>query len=159
MLVNTRVRKGQSGFSLLEVLITIVIVAVGLIGVAGMQVAAIKLADVSNTRTIGAAYVSQIYEQMSANPTALASYNVGFGSTGSNADVQNWKQALTAALPSGDAEITVSDAGTNCVTPPAGSEVVGCNLVRVVVRWREFRGVQQGNATARNVEFVSTARI
>jgi type IV pilus assembly protein PilV len=154
-----RAQNEQLGFSLLEVLITIVIATVGLIGVAGMQVASIKMADVSNTRTIGAAHVSQIYERMAGNTTALTTYQVAYGGGGSIPDVQNWKQALAATLPNGDGAITVVETGTGCVPPPTGSEVVGCSLVTVTVRWREFRGAQEGNVTERNVEFTSTARI
>ncbi|TAG05326.1 MAG: type IV pilus modification protein PilV [Betaproteobacteria bacterium] len=155
---NERLR----GFSLLEVLITIVVVAIGLLGVAGMQVAALKLTDLSSARSTGAVLTSEIIERMRANSGEIASYAAGFGAavTGSTlaaTDVAAWKARLAdpiRGVPGGEGRIEIaSDTSGVC---PAAPPFPSCQLVTVTVRWSEQR-VRGGEATPR--EFVTVTRI
>jgi len=61
----------QSGLTLIEVLITIVILAVGLLGMAAMQLNGIRSANGSNYRTLAAIFANDMAERMRANPSAL----------------------------------------------------------------------------------------
>ena len=153
--------KNQDGFSLLEVLVTMVVVALGLLGVAGMQVASIKLADAADTRSRGATYVSEIVERMMSNPTNAAAYAVAIGAapTGSGTafnDLTAWKANLLR-LPSGDGSVTVA-ADATC--DALGTGVRACRLVTVTVQWDESRAKRSAAGPSPGlVTFTSTARI
>jgi type IV pilus assembly protein PilV len=152
----------NKGFSLLEVLITIVIVTIGLLGVAGMQIASIKLADVANTRTTGAVFVSEMFERMSGNTEGVAAipsvYDVAFGATSARTDVNAWKQNIAAALPSGDGSITVVNDPSCAELPATEVSFLRCRLVTISVRWDDFRG-KRGATQSNLVTFSSTSRI
>jgi type IV pilus assembly protein PilV len=155
-------RTKVQGFSLLEVLITIVVVAIGLLGVAGMQVASIKLAANADTRSKASAQVSQIYEQMISNRAGLANYAVGFGTTPSGTTTEQtqlrlWKETLAAALPGGDGRIVVAAADPSCGLA-ASAATVGfpCRNITVTVRWNESNTKRSGGGL---VSFVSQTRI
>lgn len=156
-------RSGNCGFTLLEVLVTIVIVAIGLLGIAGMQVAAVKLADISAVRTQGIQLTGEITEKMRANYAAirdgtLSAYAVGYGAatTGTSLPEQEitaWKASL-ALLPSGDGKIDVTRDTTGCVTVAGFPD---CQLVTVTVRWSDERA--RGGKTALTNEFVTKTRL
>ncbi|MGL4230873.1 MAG: type IV pilus modification protein PilV [Casimicrobium sp.] len=149
------IRKND-GFSLLEVLITIVIVAIGVLGVAGMQVTSIKLADLAQTRTTGTILANDIVERIRANRDNVATYATTFGggipaatTTLADRDLRAWKQMLAdpiRGVPEGDGRIVV-DEDPDCTA--------GCTLVTVTVRWNEAR--QRGGKALQ--EFVIRTRV
>ncbi len=155
---------GQQGFSLLEVLISIVVVAIGLLGVAGLQVAAIKLADTAQIRTSGAALVSNITERIRSNSSKASSYALSYGvvptsaTTQAEQDLSQWRAAI-AALPNGDASIIVTN-DPACPALPTSSGFRACSLVTVNVRWSETRHSRSSAAgQAAPVVFTATTRI
>lgn len=124
----------QQGFSLIEALIAILVLALGLLGTLGMIVNSLKLTSSSNYRTIAAQQAYAMAEQLRANPLALGSTSgaVSYDATTPASDttcvgtagcarggyvnmgVWMWQQQLAAVLPGG--------AGTVCrdaVNPPA----------------------------------------
>lgn len=159
-----RRRRDNQGFSLLEVMISIVVVAIGLLGVAGLQVAAIKLADTAQIRTAGAALVSNITERIRSNPGQVSSYALSYGvvpagaSTQAEQDLSRWRAAI-AALPNGDASIIVAS-DPACPALPSTSGFRACSLVTVNVRWSETRHSRSSAAgQAAPVVFTATTRI
>jgi type IV pilus assembly protein PilV len=155
---KSRVRHG--GFSLLEVLITIVVVAIGLLGVAGMQVASVKLSDLSAQRTTGINLTNEISNRIRANAPNVAAYQSDWGATASGTsvaaqDLALWRGANgLGAFPSGDGKITVSR-DASCATVPLYPD---CTLVTVEVRWDERRA-RGGNPTPTQTLFSTTFRI
>ncbi|KAB2930001.1 MAG: type IV pilus modification protein PilV [Candidatus Contendobacter sp.] len=106
-------RFGQSGFSLLEVLITLLIVAIGLMGFAAMMLNSMKNNRTSMQRSMATSYAYDIIDCMRANRSAALDYDVEFGSalSGSSvaaADVTAWKTELATLLPAGDGRIDVN---------------------------------------------------
>ena len=106
-------RFGQSGFSLLEVLITLLITAIGLMGFAAMMLNSMKTNRVAMQRSMATAYAYDIIDCMRANrPAAVAgSYTVNFdgslsGTSVASEDVTAWKTALSENLPGGKGEIS-----------------------------------------------------
>lgn len=67
-------RRAQSGFSLIEVLITLFIFAVGLLGVGGLQVVSKKSTYDAVQRTGAAMLASETLERMRANGSVLDQY-------------------------------------------------------------------------------------
>jgi len=147
-----------TGFTLLEVLITLVVVAIGLLGVAGLQVSAIKLNRVAETRSNGVIYVTDILERMRANPLNATAYATDFGDTATSdatqaeRDLRDWKQAL-ARLPGGQGRITVTASNAALCELPAISR---CSDIEVTVRWVESN-VTGGSSTPQ--EFRTKTRL
>jgi len=61
----------QAGLTLIEVLVTIVILAVGLLGMAAMQLSGIRGANSANYRTQATIFANDLAERLRANPEGL----------------------------------------------------------------------------------------
>lgn len=119
------------GFTLIEVLITVLILSLGLLGLAGLHTATIRTTQSAYFRSQAVILGYQIADAMRANRgAALAGdYNSGFSDTEGNctgpgpapADLCLWKESVAARLPAGAASVAV-DAN---------------NLATVCVRWAE----------------------
>ncbi len=75
--LNTTIRKPHfrhqhgSGFTLVEVLVTIVVVSIGLLGLAGLQINGLRANMSSETRSKATLLASDIVERMRANLTGV----------------------------------------------------------------------------------------
>jgi type IV pilus assembly protein PilV len=106
--------KRHQGVSLLEIMIAVLVLSIGILGMATLQLQALKSNQSALTRTEATQYAYMITDMMRANRSAalLGQYNVGLGEVASGStmamlDLQYWKQALTG-LPSGDGAIVIS---------------------------------------------------
>jgi len=61
----------QSGFSLLEVLISMLVLGVGLLGLGGLQVASLKGTANAHSRTIATMFAMDLADRMRANPLGV----------------------------------------------------------------------------------------
>lgn len=124
-------RATQHGFSMLEILITLVIIATALLGTAGLQVYAMRVNQSGQFRTQAVFLASDIAERMEANRTAAVAgnYAVAATSTASTAatdcataacsittlaawDISEWENAIVAlGLPQAAWSITQTTAG------------------------------------------------
>ena len=111
-----RLLRDQRGVTLLEVLISIVVLSVGLLGYAGLQTVSMKNNTSAFQRSQATMLTYDIVDRMRANKPNLASYSVAMGSIGSYADVISWKNEVAAALPDGDASVAVDLAGNATIT-------------------------------------------
>ncbi|MDL1859869.1 type IV pilus modification protein PilV [Betaproteobacteria bacterium PRO7] len=131
-----RVRR-QRGLSLLEVLVAIVILSLGLLGMAGLQAASLRTSQGSFYRAQAAQYADDMAERMRANnrdatayALALAATAPGSACTGVCArDINDWLARLRS-LPGGDGSIVVDTVN---------------ETVTVTVQWDDSRG---GGGTA-----------
>ena len=105
----------QRGFSMIEVLIALLILAIGLLGIAHMQASGMRSTHGAYLRTQATFLAGDILDSMRANvtPARAGSYDVAFGGTGTGGTVEGddliaWKAALAAALPAGDGQITTT---------------------------------------------------
>ncbi len=123
----------QRGFSLLEILVAIIVLSIGLLGLAGLQVSGMKANQGAYLRTQANALAYDIIERMRANvtPAINGAYVgewqcAGYAASGLNTiaarDIDAWMANLDANLPECSAAIA---------TATAGGEV----LVTVTVRW------------------------
>jgi type IV pilus assembly protein PilV len=60
----------ESGFSLLEVLIALLVLSVGLLGIAGLQTVSLRFNHQSYERTQATVLISEMFEKITANPVA-----------------------------------------------------------------------------------------
>lgn len=121
----------QSGFSLIETLVTLVILAFGLLGLAGLHMVSLKNNQASQMRAQATMYGYDIIDRMRSNCGAAhaGSYNISLSSsipTGSDmvsGDVAAWRNGL-ATLLSGTGSVAV-DSGNRQAT--------------IVIQWDESR--------------------
>lgn len=138
---NSLVRaKKQKGFGILEILITVFVLAVGLLGIASLQTLGFRSSQSSYMRTIAAYKSYEMIDRMRANPSGISagSYNAISGipsasdctssscSTSQMAtfDANQWNTELQGLLPSGQGTVTGAGSGT---------------VFQVVIRWDEDR--------------------
>lgn len=126
---------GQHGFTLLEVLVAILVVAGGLLGLAALMNASLRNNQSANSQTQAVWLAYDMLDRLRADrvnalAAAGANYNVPFGSASSSSaafpksQVTEWKALLAANLPVGDGKVVVT---------PATSEVT------VIVKWNDAR--------------------
>lgn len=71
--MRSKYKKSQHGFSMVEILVTLVIVATALLGTAGLQIYAMRMGKSSHFRTQAIFLASDIAERMEANKPAAIS--------------------------------------------------------------------------------------
>ena len=112
------------GFSLVEVLIALVIMSVGMLGIAGLYVQTMQAGRTSMLRHHAVTLAGDVADRIRANPRAGIAYE-GAALDGScvsgvvdcdevamaGHDILLWKQQAVATLPAGDVEITFDDSG------------------------------------------------
>lgn len=89
----------QSGFSMLEVLITVFVLSIGLLGVAGMQATSIKLSHESHLRSQASLLAYDMADRMRANSASAinGSYDISLtGGSAFSADCTNPNNACSA---------------------------------------------------------------
>ncbi len=112
------------GSTLVEVLVTAVIMAIGLLGIAGIQVTSLKTNESSYNRSQSAIFTYNLMDYIRANRASALNgdYNIGMSafsdlSTPSNGasiaetDRYNWFQALNNNIPSAEAAINCDTNG------------------------------------------------
>ena len=135
----------QRGISLIESLVAIVVMALGILGILGVQMR--TLADTQTTvyRAQAIRLIEDLGERMKINPNALGSINnyvSGFSdeptpgdcssgcSHGDQAtyDLALWKQAVKATLPLGQASVFLA---------PGETDTTNRRQLGVMLAWRE----------------------
>lgn len=121
---KNRAVQNQRGFSLVEVLIALVIMSVGMLGIAGLYVQTMQAGRTSMLRHHAVTLAGDVADRIRANPRAGIAYQ-GAGLDGScvsgvvnctevemaGHDIMLWKQQAVDSLPTGDVEITFDDTG------------------------------------------------
>ena len=135
--------KHYAGFSLIEAMVALLIIAVGLLGIAGMQGLAINSNATSRVRSVAALEAASMVSMMRANNAYwgvnAASASVSGGALGGNAtlvglgtsttsclnavcspsamaasDLQRWAAGLAAQLPQGSGSVVCTGAPLVC---------------------------------------------
>ena len=134
--MNRGMRQGSSpararGIGLIEVLVSVLVLAVGLLGVAAMQSTALRGGQSSLETTQAVMQTNAIIEAMRVNKVNAASYNVGKrcaatgGATLAGNDLDNWVTSLQGSVGGG---------GSTCGT------ITGCPAACVItVEWDDSR--------------------
>lgn len=104
------------GASLIEVLVAIIVLSLGLLGLAGMQANALKGMQSAQARALAALQIQDIVDRMRANRARAddgaydlpAGEAVAEGDALAQQDLRAWKRALARDLPDGDGSIVRS---------------------------------------------------
>ena len=116
-------QRRQSGFSLVEVLITLVIMSVGMLGIAGLYVQSLQAGRTSMFRHHAVTLAGDVADRIRANPLAKADYTDAEGANSNCVlggvdctsaemaanDIFLWKAQAEESLPSGDVTIAFTD--------------------------------------------------
>ncbi len=123
---GTKIISSTSGFSLVEVLVALIILMIGLLGLAALQITGLKFNNQSYQRTQATIQSYSIIDRIRANRDATGTINVkydlvGAGSTPGSTDcaasvcspddmadydIRTWNQANANLLPQGLGTIT-----------------------------------------------------
>lgn len=121
----------QQGFSLIEALVAVVILAFGLLGLAGLQATSIKSNDSALFRSQATLLAYDMADRMRTMRTAAQDGRFDEGS--SNAERTSWDQTITLALGAG----------------AVGNVVRNGNTVTIAITWNDNRGqIRSSSSTA-----------
>jgi type IV pilus assembly protein PilV len=145
-------RSYSRGFSLLEVLVALLVLSIGLLGLAALQTVGLKFNTQSYQRTQAVLNAYDIIDRMRANPAAVAagSYdNIAIsdpiptptdcGSSNCSSaqmatyDIAQWKTALASLLAAGKGAICRGSFNISLTTCTAGAG----NQFQIGVEWKE----------------------
>jgi len=70
-MVKQSVKKHAKGLSLIEILVTVVVLSIGLLGIAGMQAQGVKYSHDSYARSQATMLANELIERMHANPDGV----------------------------------------------------------------------------------------
>ncbi|WP_225615998.1 type IV pilus modification protein PilV [Methylomonas albis] len=128
----------QVGSTLIEVLVTMIIVSLGLLGQAGVIALSSKANHSAYMRSQATLLIYDILERVRLNRSlaVAGSFNINFATSGDDpsdsvpsgtsiqhVELRDWKSNLESALPNGDGQVTV-DGGGNVTITIRWSEVV-----------------------------------
>lgn len=125
----------QRGFTLLEVMVAVFVLAIGLLGMAHLQITSLKHNQSAEFRTQAALLSADMLDRMRANREAAqnGNYAIAIGdnppnntNTIADADIVEWLNNLSQSLPNGTGEIA-------CGAFNANSEFV-CDIT---ISWTE----------------------
>jgi type IV pilus assembly protein PilV len=159
---RNKIRVHQRGVALLEVAIAIVVISIGAIGLAGMQLSAKRAGFEAVQRTYASGLAMDILERMRLNPGVLQSYggitvggaNTPLATPGANCsgascteaqlvglDLWAWEQALIGATE------TRAGASVGGLLNPTGCIVVNDRLVQVTIAWEGYETMTDPDAS------------
>lgn len=130
-------RRCSRGFSLIEVLIAMIVLSVGMLGIAGMYLQTLQAGRTSQFRTQAVTVAADVADRIRANPTGGAAYT-GAGADNNcidggidctpaqmaQQDVLGWTQRVQQILPAGNVVVAFN----NATVPPTYS---------ITVSWQE----------------------
>jgi len=137
------IRLNNKGFSLVEVLIAVTVLAIGLLAVAQMQVTAISTNSFAQTGTVATALAEEMVDRVRTHAGTTPETYHGINTSNSisalqaaysdpaAADAVEWKTRLENALPSSVGTVAVSD------DTPTGNAA----KVTVTVSWGNGRSL------------------
>ncbi len=124
------------GFTLIEVLVALLVLSIGLLGVAALQLTSLRSNHSSSLRSQATLLAYDIVDRMRANQTAATagSYDIALAGTSAGGtvaldDLVRWKQNLTNTLPAGQGAVARTGVG------PA-------TKFTITVQWDDSRGAE-----------------
>jgi type IV pilus assembly protein PilV len=139
--------RATRGFSLIEVLVALIIMSVGMLGIASLYVQSMQAGRTSLFRHNAVTLAGDVADRIRANPTAGAAY------AGAGADFNCIAQGTNCSAPQMAAQdvLVWSDQATNTLPDGAVDIVIDAGAVpptyQITVRWNEPEGAQNYTVT------------
>ncbi len=140
------------GFSLLELLVTLVVLSIGLLGIGLMQTTNLGLTKTAYSRTQAMLLAGDIADRIRANETYAANYVTSSLTTratpacvaGNNcagpalaaSDIQDWSNRILAEFPGGQGVI-LNSTSTATACPGYTATAIAAGFMRVLITWNE----------------------
>lgn len=132
---HTTMRRSR-GVTLIEMLVTILVIGIGLLGLAGLQTVSMQYNHGSYLRTHANNMAYDIADRMRANREAAMNgdYDIGLadsapgGGTVAADDLTEWRNAIQTVLPDGTGAVTVDNDGAATIR----------------IRWLDSQDVREG---------------
>lgn len=158
-----------AGFTMLEVLISIVVIAFGLLGVAGLQAFALKNSQSASYRSIATVLATDLIERMRANPVGASGTSYANGASMGTAtqvnaclqtsgcptpqdlaanDLFEWQDLIRKSLPSGVGYVCRDSVPNDGDPPPGDTKCDGAGALVIKIWWVDERNVKPDSATA-----------
>lgn len=139
--MSDQIMRKSAGFSLLEAMVAILVVSIGLLGLAALQANALSFNSIAYQRSQATNLVYDIIDRMRVNIAAARSgrYNFDEDALGEQdpiltstelvaVDIREWRRAISNTLPSAKGRIEIQDTG------------MGTVIVQVTIQWDDSRG-------------------
>ena len=139
----------QTGIGLIEILIAVLVLGIGILGVASTQVVSMQMNSQSQNRSQAVLLAEDLFDRIRANPTNPANYALAAGAAqgGDNGDcatgfvpangnvtdddIASWQNSLSCLLPAAERTVLVNG---NVVTITIDWDQNDANANPVVVR-------------------------
>lgn len=128
---------GQRGVTLIEILITLLVLAIGLLGLAALQSVSLRAGQISLNRTQATNLAYEVIDHARANRSQVAL-------NGSIPNQVFFENRAAALLPAGELDVAINNAGD-------------AGIVTVTVTWLDDRAAE--SAGDREGEFEFSSRI
>lgn len=135
----------QKGFTLLEVLVAMLVLSIGLLGLAGLMASGLRNNHSAYYRTQATWLAYDVMDRMRANRANAPDYVVALGAGAAGGgiageDIANWKATIASILPEGDGAVSLVSAGS-------------VRTVTIDIQWNDSRGT--GGDAAQTFSVVS----
>jgi type IV pilus assembly protein PilV len=142
--MNMTHRSNQAGFTMVEVLVALVVLAIGLLGIAALYLNSLQAGRTAVYRTQAIQLAADLADRIRMNRTAQAAYGSLFADTEAvvgtcattggcssadlaSTDLWNWKDEIALQLPNGQGQVVV--------TAPAGAGEPASYVI--TIQWNE----------------------
>lgn len=137
---NRRIGKYHKGDSLIEILVTLIIMAVGLLGLASMQMISLKNINNSQFRSLATNYAYDMAERMRANKTGVTSgeYDALSTDDANETTCSACSSAETAQLDEYEwAELITQDVVSGGLPSGSGTVTANGDVYDINIQWDE----------------------
>jgi type IV pilus assembly protein PilV len=144
----------QMGTTLMEVLVSLLVLSFGMLGMAGVQSVSLRNNQSAYYRTQATTLTADMIERMRANKTGVANANYDDVAGGATAacftvagctaaqmaaqDVLDWTALVVAAFPGGDSVVCIDSSGNDGTTGAQACDGAG-NIYAVKIWWDDDR--------------------
>jgi type IV pilus assembly protein PilV len=128
---STASRKSAPGFTLVEVLVALVVLSIGLLGIASLQLSSLRWNHGASKRSQATLLAYDILDRMRANPIAARNGEYSTGGTPAavaTADLTQWASNIAATLGAG---------ATGAVDPPVASGTTA--TFKITISWTDSK--------------------
>lgn len=122
-------RTRGSGFTLVETLVALLVLAIGMLGIAALYVDTLRASRSALSRTHAVNLAADLADRIRANRNPVDAYTGTGLNTVAQADLTDWNDLVAGLLPEGTAEVRF-DAADPAVGDPAA--------YTIIVSWTEI---------------------